>query len=603
MNFKKVSLKLTIIFVATMLLNFNFSVEAKATTNDSYEKELQSIISKYGEENVIVGNGIVIENEDKINIENNFEENKGNNWVSNNAEIIKVENGIMTAIAKGTTFIVSDYQNKAYIEEVEVVESKGANFSINTASPASITNASATVNRDYYKVFVDPGHGGVDPGSSGNGIREADLNLIISNKVKQKLESKNIQVMMSRTSDVTVALGDRGAMANQYGADAFISVHQNSATPSASGIETFYQYDKTQYQPFASKIQAALIANTGANNRGAKPEDFNVIRTSNMTSALAECGFITNASDASKLKTDSYRESIANAIADSIYNYLRENINLSSAPSGMSVGYSTHIQHDGWQSEKYNGQMSGTSNESKRLEAIKIKTYNLPTGSNVMYRTHVQDYGWQAWKKNGELSGTEGEAKRLEAIEIKLDSVPSGYHIEYRTHVQDYGWQAWKKDGQIAGTTGEGKRLEAIEIKLVKDLSVLYQGHIQQDGLQAWKTDGELAGTVGQAKRIESLKIKLDGSLPINVVYRAHVQQDGWQEWKTNGALCGTEGQSKRLEAIEIKLSGAPSGYHIEYRTHVEDQGWQNWVRDGQLSGTSGKALRIEAIEMRIVRD
>ena len=593
-NFKNISLKLTIIFMTTMMLNFNFSFAAKATTNDSYEKELQSIISKYGEENVIVGNGILMDNEVTRDIDNKLDENnKVNNWVSNNTEIVKVENGKLTASSEGTTFIIRESEYKTYIEEVQVIKTK---------SQAFLLSGAATVNRNYYKVFLDPGHGGVDPGAVANGIKESELNLIIADKVKKKLESKNVQVMMSRTSDITVALGDRAKIANEYGADTFVSIHQNSSTPIASGIETFYQFNKIQYIPFASKIQDALISNTGANNRGAKPEDFNVIRTSNMPSALTECGFITNSDDASNLKTDSYREKLANAIADATYNYLVENINLGPAAGEMSVGYSTHIQDYGWQSQKYNGEMSGTVNVAKRLEGIKISVKNLPEGANVMYRTHVQDYGWQDWKTNGELSGTENKAKRLEAIQIKLDSVPAGYGIEYRTHVQDYGWQEWKKDGEISGTTGVGKRLEAIEIRLIKP-HVLYQGHVQYDGLQEWKTSGAMAGTVGQAKRIESLKIKLNTVSPINVTYRAHVEGYGWQEWKTNGALAGTEGQARRLEAIEIKLSGAPSGYHIEYRTHVQNQGWQNWVRDGQLAGTTGKALRIEAIEIRLVID
>ncbi|MBU3108881.1 N-acetylmuramoyl-L-alanine amidase [Clostridium gasigenes] len=596
-NFKNISLKLTIIFMTTMMLNFNFSFAAKATTNYSYEKELQSIISKYGEENVIVGNGILIDNEVTRDIDNKLDENnKVNNWVSNNTEIVKVENGKITAISEGTTFIIRESEYKTYIEEVQVIKTK---------SQAFLLSGAATVNRNHYKVFLDPGHGGVDPGAVANGIKESELNLIIADKVKKKLESKNVQVMMSRTSDITVALGDRAKIANEYGADTFVSIHQNSATPMASGIETFYQFDKIQYIPFASKIQNALISNTGADNRGAKPEDFNVIRTSNMPSALTECGFITNSDDASKLKTDSYREKIANAISDSVYNYLVENINLSSSSveGESAVGYSTHIQDYGWQSEKYNGEMSGTVNEARRLEGIKINANNLPAGTNVLYRTHVQDYGWQDWKKNGELSGTQGQAKRLEAIEIKLDTLPKGYSIEYRTHVQDYGWQEWKKDGEVSGTTWEGKRLEAIEIRLVSKIDVLYQSHVAYNGWQGWKTNGAMAGTTGQAKQMEALRIKLDTKLPINISYRSHVRYNGWQGWKTNGELSGTEGEDKRIEAIEIKLSNAPSNYHIEYRTHVENQGWQNWVRDGQVAGTTGKSLRVEAIEIRVVID
>ena len=80
------------------------------------------------------------------------------------------------------------------------------------------------------------------------------------------------------------------------------------------------------------------------------------------------------------------------------------------------------------------------------------------------YRTHVEDIGWQGYVSNGELSGTTGQSKRIEGININLSSDMKG-SIEYQTHVQDIGWQDWVKNGKMAGTTGMAKRLEAIRIK------------------------------------------------------------------------------------------------------------------------------------------
>ncbi|MDD4096635.1 MAG: hypothetical protein PHP22_10395, partial [Oscillospiraceae bacterium] len=82
----------------------------------------------------------------------------------------------------------------------------------------------------------------------------------------------------------------------------------------------------------------------------------------------------------------------------------------------------------------------------------------------VYYRTQVQEIGWQEYVGNGETSGTSGQSKRLEAIQIKLENIPGG--IEYRTHVQDAGWQDWSADDAVSGTVGMSKRLEAIEIRL-----------------------------------------------------------------------------------------------------------------------------------------
>jgi uncharacterized protein YjdB len=69
--------------------------------------------------------------------------------------------------------------------------------------------------------------------------------------------------------------------------------------------------------------------------------------------------------------------------------------------------------------------MSGTSGESKRLEAIQIKlTGEMANHYDVYYRVHAQSYGWLGWAKNGESAGTAGYAKRLEGIQIVL--VPKG---------------------------------------------------------------------------------------------------------------------------------------------------------------------------------
>ena len=140
-----------------------------------------------------------------------------------------------------------------------------------------------------------------------------------------------------------------------------------------------------------------------------------------------------------------------------------------------NVAYRTHVQSYGWQGWKYNGQMSGTSGESKRLEGININLTNKDYDGGIAYTTHVQTYGWQGdenntltWMKNGQMSGTSGESKRLEAIKITLTGEMSvHYDIYYRVHAQSYGWLGWAKNGEAAGTAGYSKRLEGIQIVLV----------------------------------------------------------------------------------------------------------------------------------------
>ena len=140
-----------------------------------------------------------------------------------------------------------------------------------------------------------------------------------------------------------------------------------------------------------------------------------------------------------------------------------------------NVMYRTHVQSFGWQGWKYNGQMSGTSGLAKRLEGININLTNQPYEGSIVYTTHVQTYGWQGdvkkpstWKKDGQMSGTSGEAKRLEAICIDLTGeMGEKYDVYYRVHAQSFGWLGWAKNGEESGTAGYAKRLEGIQIVLV----------------------------------------------------------------------------------------------------------------------------------------
>ncbi|MGN0299451.1 MAG: hypothetical protein ACI4C1_09770 [Lachnospiraceae bacterium] len=135
--------------------------------------------------------------------------------------------------------------------------------------------------------------------------------------------------------------------------------------------------------------------------------------------------------------------------------------------SSVNVRYSTHIAYIGWTSQKCNGQLSGTTGESRAMEAIQISVDGMSGG--VQYRTHVQNIGWMGWVNNGQTAGTTGRSLRMEAIQIKLTgAISQSYDIHYRVHVQNIGWMNWVSNGQTAGTTGQSLRIEAIEIKLVK---------------------------------------------------------------------------------------------------------------------------------------
>ena len=285
-----------------------------------------------------------------------------------------------------------------------------------------------------------------------------------------------------------------------------------------------------------------------------------------------------------------------------------------------SVNYSTHVQDIGWQGYVKGGSTAGTTGQSKRLEAIRIKlSNNTSYKGTIQYQTHIQDIGWQGWKMNDEMSGTSGQSKRLEAIRIKLtDELAENYDIYYRVHAQEFGWLGWAKNGESAGTAGYSYRLEAIEVKLVekggkapgstqdayRQRYVSYQTHVQDIGWQGIKYDGEEAGTSGQSKRLEAINISLSNPLYSgSIEYQTHVQDVGWQGWKANGQMAGTSGQSKRLEAIRIKLTGEMAKqYDIYYRVHSQEFGWLGWAKNGESAGTEGYSYRLEAIQIQLVK-
>ena len=277
--------------------------------------------------------------------------------------------------------------------------------------------------------------------------------------------------------------------------------------------------------------------------------------------------------------------------------------------TSTSVKYESHVQNNGWQEEKKDGELSGTTGESKRLEAVNISLVNPEYQGNINYQAHVQDIGWQTTVWGGEVAGTVGQAKRLEAVKMWLTGDMANYYsIQYRVHIQDIGWQDWARDGIIAGTIGLGKRIEAIEIRLIDlrtvDPDIYYSSHVQDKGWTGNVQNGQTSGTTGQSKRMEAFTVGLNNSkYGGDVIYQAHVQDIGWQNWVKNGQVAGTTGLGKSLQAICIALTGnIANDYSIYYRVHSSDFGWLDWASDGNVAGTTGLGKAIEAIQIHLMK-
>jgi N-acetylmuramoyl-L-alanine amidase len=214
------------------------------------------------------------------------------------------------------------------------------------------------------RIVLDPGHGGHDPGVSGNGISESELVLDVSLRLKKLLENQpGMDVVMTRDSDVFIPLEQRTAMANREGADLFLSIHANaSRNLKARGVETYFlnfaanpeaeavaarensasgqtmhrlpdivraitlnnKIDESR--DFADTVQKAMVRTLSTRNRelldrGVKQAPFVVLIGAGMPSVLAEISFVSNKQEGVLLKSSPYRQQIAEALFDAIVKY------------------------------------------------------------------------------------------------------------------------------------------------------------------------------------------------------------------------------------------------------------------------------------------
>jgi N-acetylmuramoyl-L-alanine amidase/Tol biopolymer transport system component len=172
-----------------------------------------------------------------------------------------------------------------------------------------------------WRIFIDPGHGGSDPGAIGpTGLQEKEVTLDAGLQLLHWLEGFGAEVSMSRTSDVFIPLTTRADMANSFGAHRFISVHVNGFTdPSANGTEVFVVPNPRHVtQHLGQGTLKYLLAHLGLRNRGLKFANFTVLVRTQMPAALSESAFITNPFEESLLRESHVRGRIAEAHAYAI---------------------------------------------------------------------------------------------------------------------------------------------------------------------------------------------------------------------------------------------------------------------------------------------
>ena len=188
-------------------------------------------------------------------------------------------------------------------------------------------------------IVIDPGHGGADPGAQNSGLKEKDINLDISLRLRKVLDAKGCKVILTREEDKDffrpgfyegrmakrAELNQRINLASENNADLFISMHANSFTQrNTYGMETYYHLKSATGKALAELIQEQLTQLQPDNKRKAKAGDYYLINQTKMPAVIVEVGFISNPRERKLLLQDNYRDQIAEAIGTGIDQYFKD---------------------------------------------------------------------------------------------------------------------------------------------------------------------------------------------------------------------------------------------------------------------------------------
>ena len=172
-------------------------------------------------------------------------------------------------------------------------------------------------------VVIDPGHGGKDPGATSVlGFYEKSVNLSVANKVARLLEQRGLRVKMTRTSDRYPELEERVAIANRLNADLFVSIHADSFPKSSRrGFTVYIARSASSSSRRAANAISRSMSGTGLNSFGVQTAGYHVLTGTRGPAVLVEMGYLSNRSEAALLRSSSFQNRLAQAIADGISDY------------------------------------------------------------------------------------------------------------------------------------------------------------------------------------------------------------------------------------------------------------------------------------------
>ena len=177
-----------------------------------------------------------------------------------------------------------------------------------------------------FRIAIDPGHGGRDPGAVAGGIYEKDLNLNLSAYLFKICLKKRLNPFLIRGGDYNIQLKERVNLAEATGVELFLSIHHNGAASSGvNGTETLHYPGSRMGVLYAEYIQQGMLDVLGSRDRGVKTSDrLYVLRRTSMPAVLIEPLFVTGEEDSMIYSRENYYKDLANGIIDSIIQLNKE---------------------------------------------------------------------------------------------------------------------------------------------------------------------------------------------------------------------------------------------------------------------------------------
>ena len=235
-------------------------------------------------------------------------------------------------------------ENGIYVTGTRKIDGKAHQFQSNGKWIGEIPVSRGFEKGKYTKtVFLDPGHGGKDPGAVYYNTNEKDLTMQVYKKLRKELEGLGYTVLSSRDSDVYVDfITERSKMVNNTNSDIFISIHFNASGAPASnrsGIQTYSYEEDSGYRSkinqywhnhpdrisesnrLAADIHSSLLAETGAKDAGLLQSSFAVLRETDKPAVLLELGYIDNFNENQQIRSDAYQNRLVAGIVKGIQKY------------------------------------------------------------------------------------------------------------------------------------------------------------------------------------------------------------------------------------------------------------------------------------------